>query len=662
MVEFTKKKIDEITKDPVKYATKSTVKELETFLRHASDKYYNTGESIITDKIFDLLKEKLKEKSPKNKFLKQVGAPVVEEEKVKLPYIMNSLDKVKPETKELDKWLKKYKGKYVVSDKLDGTSGQLYKDKNGNMKLFTRGDSQSGRDISKLVEYLNFGDVDFDDLPNGMSVRGEIVMSKKNYQKIKDDAVNARAATNGLVVSVKKNINVKVAKLADFVTYAILHPSMTQSAQMKQLDDYGFNVTTYQVKSKLTDDYLNKYLVERNEKGEYEIDGLVVIDSSKVYPIANEKPDENPDYGFAFKAVMDDQIALTTIVDVTWDISKHGLLKPTIQVIPVIIGGTTITNCTANNAKFVEDNELGPGAVIKLIRSGNVIPKIHEIIKIGKTGAKMPDVAYYWNESGVDAVAKNLVGSQNDIMQMKKMVFFFKTIGVKYLDEGIMTKFVDNGYKDIIKLISADRKKLTKIEGLGEKMINKIFNGIEAGLKNTRLSVFMAASGLFGRGVGERKLKVITDAYPNIMQIMEDEEWDEDEITDNINNLEGFSDITTTKFIEGFGEFAEFFDKVVDVIDINYLKNPPKDKKKKTGTKTTGNGLKGMKIVFTGFRDKEMEKFIEDNDGKMTTSVSGNTSLVVYVGEDSESSKVIKAKELKIKMMTKDEFKKKYMN
>ncbi len=73
--------------------------------------------------------------------------------------------------------------------------------------------------------------------------------------------------------------------------------------------------------------------------------------------------------------------------------------------------------------------------------------------------------------------------------------------------------------------------------------------------------------------------------------------------------------------------------------------------------------IEGKRIVFTGFRDAELEKWIEDNDGKVNSSVSGNTDIVIYADTDiaKNSSKYKKAEELGIELLTVDKFKKKYM-
>ena len=629
---------------PKKYAENADIKELENMLRYLSDAYYNTAKSLVSDEIFDLLKDTLEKRDPTNKFLKEIGAPI-KKQKIKLPYPMGSLDKIKPDGGELEKWLNKYKGPYVISDKLDGISAQLYKDNNNKLNLYTRGNGIEGQDISHLIKFVMNKNVDMESIPKGTSIRGELIISKKNFKKIEDIMANARNAVAGLVNS--KKVDKRIANITEFIAYSIIHPSYKQTDQMKKLEDWEFEVVEYNVEKKLSYEMLSDYLFKRRKNSEYEVDGIVVVDSSKSYTVE----EGNPDYAFAYKAIMNDQIAEAEIVDVIWNVSKDGYLKPTIQIKPVKLVGTTITYATAFNAKYVKDNKLGPGAKIKIIRSGDVIPYILEVIKPAKE-PKMPDVSYVWNDSGVDILLKDIHGAFSDVMKVKRIVHFFKTLGIKNIDEGLVKKLVDNGYNSIEKILDADRKKLEKIEGIGEKLINKVYDNIEEQLGNTKLENLMAASNIFGGGLGTKKLKLIVDKYPNIMN----EKWDKKKLTEKINSIEGFSDITTNKFVNNFDKFKKFFDNINDIIDINYLKKPIEKKK------PTGKLFADQTVVFTGFRNKEWEKFIEDNGGKISTSVSSKTSLVVHSSESANSSKIIKAKSLGVKLMDEGEFREKFID
>jgi NAD-dependent DNA ligase len=633
-----------IKKNPQKFIDDTKTKDIISLLNHLSDLYYNKGESPISDEIFDFIKDKLKEKDPDNKFFKKIGAPI-SKEKVKLPFPMGSLDKIKLED-DLDKFKNDYSGPYVMSDKLDGVSAQIYKDKNNKITMYSRGDGTEGQNITHLLSYVLDKKIDFSIIPNNTSIRGELIMTRKNFDKIKDKMKNARNAVAGLVNS--KNIDINIAKLTQFVAYNIISPPFKQKEQMELLEKWGFQVVEYKNIKKLDFKILSDYLIERRKKSDFEVDGIVVFDSSKAYTVKSG----NPDYGFAFKAVLNDQIAETIVKDVHWEASMDSYLKPTIEIEPVDLVGVKIVSVTAFNAKYVVDNNLGPGAIVKIIRSGDVIPHILEVIK-GAEEPKMPDVPYKWiKPTNVDIIIKNLNGAYKDNVTIKKIVFFFKTLEVKYLDEGIIRKLVSNGYDTIPKILKADKNKLENIEGLGYKMITKIFDNIYSSLENMNLNKFMASSHKFGRGVGERKLKLILDIYPDLFN----KKWDDDTLYEKIMEIKGFSDITTKKIVDNIQEFKDFYNSINNIIDISHIM---KIKKKSTNKDKTSRFI-DMNIVFTGFRNKEWEKIIEEEGGKISSAVSSKTSIVVCKDLDEQSSKIEKAKTLNIKLVTIDEFEKLY--
>lgn len=640
------KELSNLLNDPHGYATKISVVKLEKILRRLSLAYYNTGKSLIPDEIFDLLKDVLQVRDPKNPFLREVGAPI-SKDKVKLPYIMPSLDKIKPSSNALEKWKSKFKGPYTLSDKLDGVSALLVFHEEGQ-KLYTRGDGKKGQNISHLMTYVLPNTIKKDKIPVNTAVRGELIISKKNFEKIKDSMKNARNAVAGLVNSKTLDKRLHIAEITEFVAYEIVNPRKTYMDQMTLMNNYGFNVVVNKTRKDISNDYLSKYLIDRRVNGDYEVDGIVVEDNSKIYQLEGK----NPTYGFAFKTILTDQVAETTVMDVIWNVSMSGYLKPKLKVSPVDIGGTTVTYVTAHNAKNVVDSVLGPGAVITLIRSGDVIPKIQKVIKKAPTGKpKLPDVPYKWNKTKVDFVVKDIHGAQKDAITIRQMDHFFTKLGVKYISEGIITILVNNGYKTIPSIIKMDINKASQIEGVGEKVLTKIKNNINTALSATSLPIFMSASHKFGRGLGDKKLKVITKAYPNIMN----EKWTKKEMISKIVELDGFDILTATKFTDNMSEFKKFFKEINKVFDISYLK---KYEEKKTNKQI----FKDMSIVMTGFRDKDIQNFIEENGGNIKGSVSKNTDLVIFVTKPGElpGSKLKKAVQLKIKTISKDNFIKKY--
>jgi NAD-dependent DNA ligase len=652
MVNLTKSLLKNLECNYNNYGNKLSVDDLTELLQRLSDVYYNTGKALISDKTFDNLKDLLEKRDPTNTFLKVVGSSISgKKEKVNLPFAMGSLDKIKTNNNNIISWLDKFIGPYVLSDKLDGVSAQLYKNSLGKLFLYSRGDGKIGQDISHLIKLLSFNEKTLEDLPNNTSIRGELIISKNNFNKIKDQMANARNTVSGVVNS--KTVNLKIVKLVDFVAYSIISPLKKQSDQMKQLDKWGFNVVTYRIESIISFDMLSKYLTDRREKSKYEVDGIVCVDSSNSY--ANIVG--NPDHAFAFKTIHDDQWTITEVIKVEWNPSKDKYLKPTINIKPVNLVGAVTNYATAHNAKYIVDNVIGVGAIVKLIRSGDVIPYILEVIKPAKSGKPdLPKVPYAWNKSGVDFILTDLEGVNSNLVKIKILVHFFSTMDIKYLSEGILTKLVNNGYNSVQKILIADKKKLATIEGLGEKMIAKIFIEIDKAFDTVDLATLMASSNLFGRGIGEKKLKKVLKKYPTILY---DNDTDDD-LRKMLLEVEGFSDITTDKFIKKFDDFKKFFDDINSIKKMEHLEKKQllKDNKKSYNTKNT---LDGFTIVFTGFRDSDLEDKIENIGGKISGSVSGKTKILVTSDDgDKESSKYKIALEKNVHIITKTKFITKY--
>jgi len=547
---ITKAFITSVKKSPSDIAKTLSDEELEKLLRKLADAYYNTGVPLVDDNVYDILYDILKERDPSNPFLKEAGTKVkVDRKKVKLEYPMGSLTKIKPNEGDLNPWLKKYLGPYVISDKLDGVSAQIYKTPSGKLEMYTRGKGDEtgnvGEDISHLLKYINVGNIDL--IEDGMSIRGELIIKRKDFDKIKDEYKNIRNTVSGVVNS--KTLNVKLAKLVNFVAYAILNPELKQEEQMKQLKKMEINCVEYKIVKKLDEKILEDYLKERRTTSEFDVDGVVIVDSAKVYPLKAG----NPENGFAFKMVLDDQFTIAEVVKVNWDYSMDSYCKPTVTIKPVELVGVTITNATAHNADFVWKNKLGPGAQIKIIRSGDVIPKIMEVIKPA-TKPQMPTIPYIWNETEVDIIidyTKKIPQEVKDRVTINLLIHFFSTLGIKYISEGILTKLVDNDYRtvgDIVGAIIDLDEELNEIDGIGDKLIKKISKEIETRLDKAELYTFMDASHIFGKGIGSRKLKEIINYYPDIMMDKVNEKT-KNELKEKIIKIDGFAKLTATRFV-----------------------------------------------------------------------------------------------------------------
>lgn len=647
---ITKTFITSIKKSPSDIAKTLSDEDLEKLLRKLADAYYNTGIPLIDDNVYDILYDILKDRDPTNPFFKEAGSKVkVDRKKVELKYPMGSLTKIKPNEGDLNPWLKKYLGPYVISDKLDGVSAQIYKTSSGKLEMYTRGKGDEtgnvGEDITHLLKYINVGDIE--SIENEFSIRGELIIKRKDFDKIKDEYKNIRNTVSGVVNS--KTLNIKLAKLVNFVAYAILNPELKQEEQMKKLKKMEINCVEYKIVKKLDEKVLESYLKERRIKSDFDVDGVVVVDSAKVYPLKTG----NPDNAFAFKMVLDDQFTIAEVVKVNWDYSMDSYCKPTVTIKPVELVGVTITNATAHNADFVWKNKLGPGAQIKIIRSGDVIPKIMEVTKPANN-PQMPTIPYVWNETEVDIIidyTKKIPQEVKDRVLINLLIHFFLTLGIKYISEGILTKLVSNNYRnvgDIVGAIIELDEELNEIDGIGDKLIKKIAKEIETKLDKAELYTFMDASHIFGKGIGSRKLKEIIKSYPDILT----DKSSKKELKEKIVKIDGFAELTATRFVDNLEKFKKFYEDFTEVYNISHMVKIT-TKKTKSNTK-----FKDDTIVFTGIRDDELQKQIENLGGKVTSSVSKNTTILITSDNpDTGTEKYKKAKNLGLKIYTISEFK-----
>ena len=610
-----------------------TEKQMETILDEAQKAYYNDPENtLLTDNEYDIIKEYMEKKYPKNKVLDQIGAPIQDKNKVKLPYFMASMDKIKPDTNALQKWKDKYKGPYVLSAKLDGISG-LYSTENNEQKLYTRGNGEVGQDISHLIPFLR--------LPTtpDITIRGELIMKKSTFiDKYKDQFSNSRNLVSGLVN--QKKLEPEKFKDLDFVAYEVIKPTLKPSDQMEFLEKEDVDVVINETKKNIDNTILSEILVDWRENYEYTIDG-VIVENDEIY----KRTEENPKHAFAFKMVLSDQIAEAKVLNVLWAPSKDGYLKPRIQIEPVVLGGAKIEYATAFNAAFVEDNKIGIGALVKLVRSGDVIPHIMEVIEPAEK-AKMPDVDYKWNETHVDIILED--AEQDETVKEKNIVGFFKGLEVEGLGPGNVKKIIKAGYESVPQIIAMTEEDFLKVDGFKKKMAEKVFKSIHDKIDKASLPKIMAVSNIFGRGFGEKRIEPILSKYPDILTSSESNQ----EKIDKIKSIKGMEKKTAERFVNNISKFMDF----IEVAKLqNKLSDIPIEE-----PKDESHPLYDKTIIITGFRDKELSEQLKSIGAKESSSVTKNTFAVIVKNKDEETGKTEAAKEKNIPLYTVEEFKEKF--
>ena len=620
----------ELSENPIDFLKTQTNDQIANLLRDASIKYYE-GNPTITDDIFDIMKDYLTKKDPSNPALKEIGAPVGS--KVKLPYWMGSLDKIRDDEKALDKWKAKHKGNVIVSDKLDGNSALLvFSGKNVNM--YSRGDGYEGQDISHLIPLIQ-------GIPKSKSnaIRGELIISKESWEPLKHKGANPRNSVAGVMHS--KHPDKEFAAAIEFIAYEQLDPRVTISKGLTSLKADGFKVVHHEEYTihDLSMESLSKILMKRRDDSPYEVDGIVVFHDAE----HNQVSGKNPSYAFAFKSLLTHEEAEVVVKEVEWTASKDGYLKPLLHFDPVTLAGASIQKATGFNGKYIEQHKVGPGSRIVIIRSGDVIPHVVRILSPSATGKpSFPSSEYEWNETHVDIVLKDKSTDQG--VAVKNMAYFATTLGMKGVGEGIVERLYKNGVTSIKKMLNVTVEEVIKMEGFQKKSAEKVVSEIANGFERADCLTFMDASNLFGRSVGMKKLKLILTKFPQVYTGFVPS-------LDELSTIDGIGSITGKQFLEGLPHFFAFMkDAGIPCVG--------EEEEKKESVK--GKAL-DITVVFTGVRNKELEAEIEARGGKVATSVSKKTTVVVAKDPSETSSKITSAKELGIPVVTLEDFKKDYM-
>lgn len=621
---------------------------------HVANMQYHASlqSSTLTDAEFDILKDFVDCNYPYVSSLQEIGAEVLHsKQKVSLPVSMPSMDKIKPDTDALSTWMESYHGPYVLSCKLDGVSG-LYSTMQSSSeseapKLYTRGDGSIGQDVSKLLKYILLPTI-----PNVM-IRGEFILPKTLFEtKYKDMGVsNIRNMVAG-IINQKRLPPEKTADI-EFVAYEVIYPIMSPTKQMEFLQTNHFQTVKHETHVTLTNERLSDILRDWRNVYEYEIDGVIVANDA-IY----ERTSKNPKHAFAFKMIISDQIAETQVTDVIWTPSKDGYLKPRVRVNPIYINGVKIEYATGFNGQFIEQHKIGIGAVIQIIRSGDVIPYIQSVTVPAET-PKMPDVPYIWTDTHIDILLANK--EEDPVVLEKQLTAFFTGIEVEGLSSGNVKRLIKAGYNSIPKILKMQMKDYVSVEGFKDKMAEKVYNSLHTQIEKSSVVKLLASANAFGRGMGERKLKPIFETIPTILV---SDKTDMEKIL-LLQNIHGIGKENAHMFVEHIPHALGFLSQcnLLQKLTIHGTQQPNQQpNQQQQQQQQTHHPLYRKKIIFTGFRDKPLMSLLESQyETTFASSISKYIFVVVVKSLEESNAKIKQAKALEIPIMTYEEFKKVYL-
>jgi len=655
---------ENINEDPLEFIKNNKKKDIINVLIAADQAFFNSGNTILNDDIYDIIKDYIRKKYPKDPYLKRIGADI--DNKVILPYYMGSQNKIKDSDEEISKYKKKYKGPYMISDKLDGVSclavyKRISSDNKYDIKLYTRGNGIEGQDISHLLEYIN-GFPNINNIKSKyLAIRGELIISKKNWETLKlkgEQGVNPRNSVSGAINS--KTLNKNLLNSIDFICYTIIDFDTDTITNAKQnnfdmLKSKGFLIVNYEIVDDINLNILSESL-QKARNNNYIIDGIVVSDISKKYDIELGK---NPSHSFAFKSIHTLEQVEVIVTEVEWNVSKDKYMKPIIKFDEILLDDVKIKQTTGFNAGYIEKNVIGPGSRVIIIRSGNVIPHIKEVLTKSASGKpSMPpgkvNIDYRWNDTHIDIIMIDN-GDKNSDYDIKNITYFMKTIGIEYMGPGNITKIYEAGYDSINKIVNIKKDELLSIEGFKSKSADNIIEALKK-IKDVDCNVLMDASNIMGRGFGLKKIKSITDVYPEIIDnTLKSRSKALKLKIEDLTKINGIANISAELFIENLPNYYKFYDNLG--IKCKNDKEKVNDKQDTDKTNDVNINLKDKTFIFSGFRNKDYEKIIEENGGKVTTSISKNTNYLVVKDKDNNTAKIIKARELGVIILDIEGFK-----
>lgn len=490
-------------------------------LKKYDNEYFN-GVQTITDTEYDILKEQAKLEFPNDPYFKTIGAEV-KSEKVLLPFILGSLDKVWPEN--VSNWTKNKEG-IVVSYKLDGVSF-MSTWINGKVTFAsTRGDGTEGQDITEKMRKI---------LPNipvkdRVSLRGELLLFGDDHLKL--GYKNRRNGVNGALAHHVEMLHPMFYELLEIDDYdkALSY----EDERLQLIEQLGLDVVPYTLIENVDVETLTEILIETKTKN-YDCDGLVLTIND------SEREDEMlPKNKVAFKVNMD--AVKATVTKVEWNLGRTGKVTPTVHIKPIEVDGVTISKTTGFNRDFIANQRIGAGSVIGIVRSGGVIPYITETFTPVEPNIPVmcPCCNSILEESGVELICTNENCYDSTVRQI---AHFFKTMGTEYITE---TTIRNLGVNSIEEMYELDELDIANIEGFGIKKAEQIYNEIQKTLTITP-DKLLAAFGI--AGIGKTLSTPILEKY----------EFEELFSIDAIEDVDGVGEILSNNLVENINTFRGLY-------------------------------------------------------------------------------------------------------
>lgn len=643
--------------------------ELRNTLNYHIHKYYVENTNEISDYEYDMLMRELTEIETKYPELLTADSPTHrvggsaegQFESVAHRVRMESLQDAfsVDEIYDFDRRVKEVcpDAEYVVEPKIDGLSVSLeYHD--GVLAIgSTRGDGDVGENVTANLRTVRSIPLRIKEELPLIEVRGEVYMPREVFASLveKQDMngekpfKNPRNAAAGSLR--QKDPKITAQRKLDIFCFNIQRAEGKELTSHKQSLDYiaelGFRTVPFYTKCSNIEEVIAE--IERigsiRDILAFDIDGAVVkvnnfADRQKLGSTA-----KFPKWAVAFKYPPEEKE--TKLLDVEINVGRTGVLTPTGIFEPVMLAGTQVGRATLHNEDFIREKGLRIGDICLLSKAGDIIPEVVKVVKHNEENEvyKIPDICPSCSSKTVreeGEAAVRCINPRCPAQLVRNLMHFCSrdAMDIEGMGEAVVETFVNKGLvSDITDIFSLDKNEIAAIDRMGEKSALNLIEAAEKS-KNNDLYRFVYALGI--RHIGQKASKLLCDKFGDIDSVM-------DASVDDILTIDGFGRIMAESVVEFMArpETKAVIDKCRQ-LGVNMVsQREVKDER-----------FAGMTFVLTGtlsqFTRSEASAIIESFGGKAASSVSKKTA-VVLAGEDA-GSKLRKANELGIKVISEDEF------
>jgi len=654
--------------------------ELRRLIDHHNYLYYVENRPEISDREFDLLLKELEEleaahpelRTPDSPTQRVGGQPIAGFKTVQHRVPMLSIGKAfsAAELREFDARVRKTLGNqpvtYVVELKIDGVAVSLtYTD--GLLTLgATRGSGKVGDDITENLKTVRGVPLRLrtDKPPAIFEARGEVYMTKADFARLNEEVVargeqpyaNPRNLTAGSLKQLDSRITAKrrLRLFAYGVGYFEGIALKTHLEALELLRRYGFPVNP---ETKAFDNieqviaYCDSWAEKRFDLP-YETDGLVIKVNDFEQQQRLGSTNKEPRWAIAYK--FEAEQAITKIRAIQVDVGKDGTLTPVALFDPPVqLCGTTVSRATLHNAAQIEQKDIRIGDSVIVVKRGEIIPYVEKALHDARKGDekvfKFPTKCPVCGAPVVredDAPSPRCTNTAACPAQLQGRIEAFakrECMDIEGLGEKLAEQLVNSGLvKTVADLYRLKKEQLIGLERMGEQSAQNLLNAIEAS-KNRGLARLLAGLSIYG--VGEAMAALLAQEFPSMDALMAASK-------EQLAAVKGFGPRraeSVYNFLHGPGQ------KI-----IQELRNAGVKMTEERKPKNDKGPLAGKTVVVTGtlqnYSRKEIEELIAQHGGKATSSVSKKTDYVV--AGDEPGSKLDKARQLGIKVLTEEEFEK----